>query len=58
MDKSEKIYRLAGELTSLIYTLGLNGWANELELENKKTGELVQVKIKVDIIKSKKSLIK
>jgi len=49
MDKSEKIYNLSAKISYLIYQLGLNGWANELTLTNDKTGEIVDVKIKVDI---------
>ena len=46
---SEKIYALSGELSYLIYQIGLNGWANEMTLKNDKTGEEVEVRIKVDI---------
>ena len=49
MDKSEKLYKLSGEMASIIYDLGLSGWANELELTDKKTGSKAKIKIKVDV---------
>ena len=49
MDKSEKLYKLSAEMSSIIYNLGLSGWANELELTDEKTGRKAKIKMKVDV---------
>ena len=60
MDKSEKLYKLSAEMGSIIFDLSLSGWANELELTDKKTGKKAKIKIKVDVrnLKSKEGQIK
>ena len=54
MDDSEKLYHLSAEMGSIIYKLGLNGWANELVLTDDKTKEEATIKLKVDIKRKKK----
>ena len=49
MDKSEKLYKLAGEMGSIILDLSLSGWATELELTDEKTKKKAKIKIKIDV---------
>lgn len=49
MDDSEKLYHLSAEMGSIIYKLGLNGWAVELVITNNKTKEEAKIKVKIDV---------
>lgn len=53
MDDSEKLYHLSAEMGSIIYRLGLNGWATELDITNNKTKEEAKIKVKIDVKRHK-----